>query len=354
MPQHVTANVINSLFIAVTNIVGTGGSFSGSFNGTNSNPASVFQPVGAGFSYLTNNSPFRNAGTTNIDSALLASLKQLTTYPPIVVGHVTTIGNTNLTLTPQALRDTDTPDLGYHYSPLDFAFGGVYVTNSTITVQTGTAVAFYSPTNAGSSYGLRLGSGGKFFSDGSPTNLNKLVRYNTVQEQSTSAWNTTPAESISSDPTTVSVTPEARLHLRSGQSPRPIRTISTDGLGQISSCHFSHCEFIGGRFQSDRPRVSITNCLFHRVDTIINGASNQINPTFQNCLLYGGSLKLTNSQAGTWKVYDTIFDGTTVSQSGTITHDYNGYITNAAGQWLTNSGSHDIFTNNFTWFTPAL
>jgi hypothetical protein len=47
-------------------------------------------------------------------------------------------------------------------------------------------------------------------------------------------------------------------------------------------------------------------------------------------------------------------NGTTVSQSGTITHDYNGYITNAAGQWLTNSGSHDIFTNNFTWFTLAL
>ena len=65
-------------------------------------------------------------------------------------------------------------------------------------------------------------------------------------------------------------------------------------------------------------------------------------------------MKLTNSQAGTWRVHDSIFHGTAVSQSGPITHDYNGYITNAAGQWLTNGGSHDVFTNSLTWFTHAL
>ncbi len=353
VPMYGTANVINSLLIAVTNIVGSGGSFSGSFNGTNGNPANVFQAVGAGFSYLTNNSPFRNAGTTNIDSTLLISLKQLTTYPPIIAGNVFTNGN-DLTLAPQALRDTDTPDLGFHYAPIDYAFGGVYVTNSTMTVQTGTAVAFYSPTNAGFGYGIRLGSGAKFFSDGSPINLNKLVRYNTVQEQSTSAWNTAPAESISSDQSSVSVTPEARFTFTQWSIPAADAHHFYGRSGTDLVVPFKHCEFIGGKFQSDRPKVSITNCLFHRVDTVINGASNQINPTFQNCLLYGGSLKLTNSQGGTWKIYDTIFDGTTISQSGTITHDYNGYITNATGQWLTSSGSHDIFTNNFTWFTLAL
>ncbi len=353
VPTYGTARVTNSLLIAVTNIVG-GGTFSGAFNGTNSNPTNVFQPVGAGYSYLTNNSSFRNAGTTNIDSTLRASLQQLTTYPPIVAGHVTTIGNTNWTLVPQALRDTNAPDLGFHYPPIDWAFGGVYVTNSTITAQTGTAIAFYSPTNAGSTYGIRLGSGAKFFSDGSAANLNRLIRYNVVQEQSASSWNTPPGESVSSNPSSVSVTPEARFTFTQWSTPAADTHHFYGLTGTDLVVPFTHSEFIGGRFRSDRPKVSITNCLFHRVDTIIDGSSYQINPTFQNCLVYGGSLKLTNSQAGTWKVYDTLFHGAAVSQLGTITHDYNGYITNAVAQWLTNSGSANVWTNTFDYQTGAL
>ena len=71
-----TSYLTNSLLVAVTNI----GTFTGAYNGTNSNPGDVFQPLGAGYSYLTNNSSFRNAGTTNIDSTLLASLQQLITW----------------------------------------------------------------------------------------------------------------------------------------------------------------------------------------------------------------------------------------------------------------------------------
>ena len=175
-----------------------------------------------------------------------------------------------------------------------------------------------------------------------------------VQEQSASAWNTSPAEIISSDSTNVSLSPEAHFTFTQWSIPAADTHHFYGRAGTNLIAPFKNCQFIGGKFQSDGPQVSITNCLFHRVDTIINGASNQINPTFQNCLFYGGSLKLTNSQAGTWKLHDSVFDGTTISQSGTITHDYNGYITNAPGQWLTNGGGHDIFTNNFTWFTLPL
>jgi RHS repeat-associated protein len=359
VPMYGTANVINSLFIAVTNIVGSGGSFSGAFNGTNSNPVNVFQPVGAGYSYLTNNSPFRNAGTTNIDSTLLSSLRQLTTYPPIVAGHVTTLGNTNLTLTLQALRDTNAPDLGYHYAPLDYAFGGVYVTNSTITVQTGTAVGFYSPTNAGFGYGIQLGSGARFFSDGSPTNLNKLVRYNMVQEQSTSAWNTTAHDHIVTESAEPAVNPEFRFTFTEWAIPAADVNHFYGHNGTDFVVPFSHCLFIGGKFGTERPTVSVTNCLFQRVATMINGIDFEMNPTFQNAHFYGGSVALRPYQGGTWKVHDTLFHGTAITQEGTVTHNYNGYITNtftnsAVTEWLTNSGSANVWTNTFDYDTGAL
>jgi len=353
VPQYAYARVTNSLLIAVTNI--GSGNFGGAYNGTNSSPASVFQPVGAGYSYLTNNSSFRNAGTTNIDSTLLASLKQLTTYPPINVGQLAIIENTNLTLSPQAGRDTDTPDLGYHYSPLDYTFGGTYVVNSTITLQTGTAIGLYSPTNGGSSYyAIGLADASKFFSDGVATNLNRIVRYNMVQEQSTSAWNTTPSDHILTDWAGANVTPEVRFTFTEWTIPAADAYHFYGYYGSDIVAPFSHCQFIGGKFGTERPTVSVTNCLFHRVATTILGTDFEMNPTFQNAHFYGGSVALSQYQGGTWKVYDSLFHGTVVSQAGTITHNYNGYATNAAAQWLTNSGSANVWTNTFDYQTGAL
>lgn len=48
------------------------------------NGAGLFQSVGAGTHYLADNSPYRDAGTTNTGSYLLAAIQQATTYPPPV------------------------------------------------------------------------------------------------------------------------------------------------------------------------------------------------------------------------------------------------------------------------------
>jgi hypothetical protein len=117
---------------------------------------------------------------------------------------------------------------------------------------------------------------------------------------------------------------------------------------------FSHCQFIGGKFRSERPQLNITNCLFHRVAVTVDGLEHEINPTFQNAHFYGGRLALSASSGGTWKVYDSLFHGTSNWQSGTITHNYNGYVTNAPAQWLTNSGSANVWTNTFEYQTGAL
>src|SRR5690606_15868903 len=126
---------------------------------------------------------YRNVGTTNINADLLANLKKKTTYPPIVISS--TYDTNNLSLVPQAQRDTDTPDLGYHYDPLDYAIGSVIFTNCTITVNPGTAIGTFS---AGSGYGMTVGTGSDYISEGQPHLLNYIVNYNTVQEQSNTNW----------------------------------------------------------------------------------------------------------------------------------------------------------------------
>ena len=56
------------------------------------------------------------AGPNCLPASSLADLQNLTTYPPVVTnGWITN----DFTFTPQVLRNTGVPDLGYHYAPID-------------------------------------------------------------------------------------------------------------------------------------------------------------------------------------------------------------------------------------------
>src|SRR5439155_15766710 len=100
---------------------------------------------------------YLNYGTTNINAALAADLKSRTVFPPIVYPTNQVIGNTNLVLFPQAQRDTDIPDIGYHYEPLDYVFGTAFFTNSTILITNGAAIGLFCAAQA--SYGLAPDNG---------------------------------------------------------------------------------------------------------------------------------------------------------------------------------------------------
>ena len=50
---------------------------------------------------------------------------------------------TPTTLFPQALRDSDVPDLGYHYFSLDYLWTALEVTNASLTLSNGVAIGFY-------------------------------------------------------------------------------------------------------------------------------------------------------------------------------------------------------------------
>src|SRR4030095_10769116 len=111
-------------------------------------------------------------------------LKSKTTYPPVVLPSGS-YSNSHV-LYSQAQRDTDTPDLGFHLDPIDYAFGQVDLANATISLQPGAVMATYASSYNGS--GLTLGNNAKFFCEGSPTNPVRIVRHSTVQEQANTNW----------------------------------------------------------------------------------------------------------------------------------------------------------------------
>jgi hypothetical protein len=85
----------NSLLVRITN----SSTYYGANNATDATGLGVFQSAGAAAHYLAGSS-YRNQGTTNIHPNLLAQIKTMTTYAPQDGGNA----------------DTNTPDLGYHYS----------------------------------------------------------------------------------------------------------------------------------------------------------------------------------------------------------------------------------------------
>ena len=165
----------NSLLVAVSNW----GNMTYTTNTTvryATDPGGIFQTVGAGAFYLANNSTNRNAGTTNLNTDLVAALRQKTTYPLVLLSNVTLTASTNLL--PQVARDTDTPDLGFHYYPLDFIVAQCVVTNATLTLSNGVALGYFNRSG-----GIWLQDNSAINSVGSPLSPNWFAHYTLVQEQ---------------------------------------------------------------------------------------------------------------------------------------------------------------------------
>ena len=106
-----------------------------------------------------------------------------------------------------AQRDTDTPDLGYHYEPLDSCWTGLTLNNATLTLTNGVAIGIYGAS------GLQLQAGAKLVSQGSPQALNRFVRPVLVQEQYTGTWLATPS-SMSFLKVAGAYTPRPEVRLR--------------------------------------------------------------------------------------------------------------------------------------------
>lgn len=334
-----TLNLTNCLLVGITNFDVSGDyTLNANHLVQQTNPAGVFQTVGAGAHYLVNGSTNRNAGTTNLSAAMLAMLRQTTTHPPVVY-YRRAITN-DLAPAAQVPRDVDTPDLGYHYDPLDYAIGGSWITYATINASPGTAIGTYA---GGYSCGFFLYDGATFKSRGTPTAPVWICRYNTVQEQANTNW------LGSTDSILGASQPGAPAHTASFQFTHwsmPAQDgyhfgTSSRGL----SGDFAHCEFFGGKLCCDYPSLAVTNTLFRRAEVVFEDdfGSRPFDLTLRNCLFYGGQVALNRSDSGDWTVRDNLFHQVAISQASDFDSDFNGYTTGTTN--LSPAGAHDVVTN---------
>lgn len=319
-------------------------------------PTNLFQTVGAGKYYLATNSPCRNAGTTSITPALMTDLQQKTTYPPIVFngGSGAYYTNGSTVFYPQAQRETgDAPDLGYHYDPIDYTFGGIFVTNATFTVMPGTVISAL-VTNGGS-YGLIMGNGGQFLCQGSPVNRCWIINFNTVQEQHTTNWLVAPTYGMLS-PYTQNL-PACAIDCRFTD----FSSIAQDtsfffencGCSNTGILNFQDCQFHGGNIYVVDPTMSLTNCLLERVPAQIWSSDGNL-PVIRNNLFYGGSFDFYPSVTNAI-VQNNVFYQTSIPEDLTgygYVGGFNAFLTNCDRMLPTNST--DRVLTNITFQTGPL
>jgi len=323
--------------------------------------STIFQTVGAGSGYLAAASPYRHAGTTNVDPMILVDIATKTTYPPLVQSNLTFSAATNFgPWVP--LDNTGTPDLGFHYPPLDYVFGGVNA-YANVTFSAGTAVGWFElPGSGGAGYGISIFDNVVLAFNGTASLPCTEARYDTVQEGGNGLWTDKgwlagiAAQSLSGgygmDPANAAeVQPNFTRHTGLAGDPAAYRDYNA--LLKVAA---SNSEFWTAGVGCYWEYLNFTNCLFDRSGFGITGG-NPAQCWMRNCTLHGGSLALYE-YGQTWPVWieECAFDGTALQvddNSGGNTNytycDFNAFLTN--GDRLPVDGlSHDV-TNlvSFNW-----
>jgi hypothetical protein len=360
----------NCILAGVTNLSPAPGLLSGSYNGfynspsfgtvSNSSSTYPFQSVGGGSYYLAAGSSFLNKGTTNINATLLTALTQKTTVPPIAYTNVTF--TTAQTFTNSATRDTDTPDLGYHYDPLDYNFGGC-TANSNVTFTAGTVAGWFRTTSGYNhvGHGIHLGDTTTAAFNGTATQPTAWVRINTAQEADKTAgvcsggmtgWAATPANAptIKAQFTICSMLAgDANNHF-------------ADDNGWLN-VQATHCQFSDGGTGGYMTYVYLTNCLFQDGSLWISqSVSTSASMTVRNCTVHNASVHFAHGESGSpyyfTSIRDSAFDGTSINTEyhgvpASWDYNYNAF-TNGASRLVPNGANDVIVSNSFNWQTNWL
>ena len=287
--------VTNSLLVLVTNL----GTFSSVSNATNTATSGIFQTVFAGNHYLANGSTNRNAGSTNINATLLADLKRLTTYPPLIYSNVFIAANT--TLNPQAQRDTDLPDIGYHYDPLDYVVT-VTVTNGVLTLANGVCV-----TPNGRTTGIWVKYPGSLVSCGAPTALNWVAFANTFQEQLNSRWDGNAVLLDSGDVSSLfRFTGWSAIGIFGNHIYSP-----SGGSGGVT---LSDSQLCGNYLYAIDQNVAITNCVFDCVNVYMDNYGSKTTSLYNNTFRRATfQYDFYDASPSASYAFDNLFDITTIN-----------------------------------------
>jgi hypothetical protein len=350
----------NCLLVQVDDITTLPGPFLTNMVAVLDSSDGVFTNGGAGYHYLAG-PQYRANGTTNITPALLADIGKLTTYPPVIYHNVTLTND--LSLTPQAARNAGQPDLGYHYFPIDYAFGGVTL-NANMNVAPGTVLAWYR-TSSGwyhAGHGIHLADGKKAVFDGRAEAPAWWIRRNTVQEMETSGF-TYGAGGMTGWASQLSQAPEINARFtRFSQLAGDCGNHYRDDYGFLKA-RVTHSEFWGGSVGGYWRASYYTNCLFERTQVHLVTGSTGVDLVLRNCTIFGGALYVSRQQSvglGLVSIRDTVFDGTNIDPP-TDAYSYNTNLTDYAYNTFTNGGTrlwptnaNDQLLTNFVWQTGPL
>jgi len=310
----VTMNFTNCIFSGVAHLTNNTYPLSGNNNGfyatqqfgsgAISSSSYPFQIVGAGSYYLASGSPFLNAATVNVDAGILADLAQKTVYPPLTINAIVT---NNLTMFPQAQRDSNTPSLGWHYDPIDWA-GSMALSNAILTALPGTAVAA-----AGAQYGVWTYDNSMVNFQGTATAPIHFVRYNTVQEQSNTNWESSNWQETFVTQETFSSSSVAAFQFTVWSVLAGDAHMNTFASAFMAGLNFENCQFYNGQFNPADPAIGVTNCLFRRVATSLSDTyGGTASFYFYNNLFTGGSVGNVQFDGGVWTFKDNLFDTTNI------------------------------------------
>jgi len=334
----------NCLFVCVTNLsewYDTSTNITCMNCATNSSDAGVFQTAGAGAYYLATNSPYHGVGTANIDSGLLARLRQKTTYPPVVYSNYTIA--TPTIFSPQVQVDTNNgPDLGFHYDPVDFAVSQCIVSNTILTVTNGAIIASYGQS------GVQLVGGGQLVSIGTPLIPNLFVRGVSVQEQPYAGTNGILADA--------SGTATALFRFTKFTCPAVSGyDLYHAGTSIFGNLDVQNCEFLGGANDlsgsTNVSKVTFKNNLFWRSSLNASNTSTQASLFLTNNTFWGTAVTLKQPSGGLWSAYNNNFDSSTVN--GTLTNGYNAYL-NTSGRLFPTNAPNIISATNLAYQSGSL
>ncbi len=322
-----TLNITNSLVVAVT----TPGSPTASTNfQTVASATGIFTTVGSASHYLATDT-YRNLGNTNI--TLLADIQKRTTYPPIVLGSTI---STPTTLSALSLWDDGYLDLGFHYDVLDFCIKESTI-NSTLLLTNGVALGIYGETGLGI-----LSAGAKVISEGRPELLNRIVRYNTVQEQPANWGSYIMGMSLVNVSGVLSPSPELRMRFTevsmlgsAASATEKFLDVGTSAsfIWSARDCYFgSTYQQIANASGSVSPGIYLTNNIWWRPNLLVRndsgGSGFPMALEVRNNLFISGALtftRLTHASA-VYNVKDNLFDACTITASASgIGNGNNGY-----------------------------
>jgi RHS repeat-associated protein len=338
----------------------SGYGWAGAYNFTASS-SSVFTNAGAGAHYLATGA-YRGQGTTNIDPGLLADLRNMTTYPPATppsfsTDNIPTV-TTNTILTPYAARDTNTmPDVGYHYSPIDYMTTSDY-SNCVVTMTNGVVLGYWR------NFGISLDNGSQLVSQGGPIQRNAIAYYTLVQEQAVKLMGSDtnladyPSNSlpIVTSHSNTGQNPSIYLRFTSIYAPQGAGNIlNISGAGNaISNLTARDCEIYGAgaalELADQTGAVNLNNNLFQYtpLTAYASGAFGAFNNLYRGNSNY--TFWVTNS-GGSVTNRDNAFDGTSVNIAGT--NGWNAYLNLTTNNVLNPIYTNDIVTN-LTWVTGPL